>query len=485
MERNKKRILDSVHGYIEIENKYFEKFIDTVYFQRLRRVEQTSVRALFPCSRHDRFVHSLGVFHIGNFILESLEKTDEFKYFPENKMQVFESYKVACLLHDVGHSPFSHTFENFYDNKNNNLSLILDNCINNQDFSSDLENVFKASPHELMSAYIVATVFAKEIEDVKANVELVVRMIIGCKYKNNNRSFENAFIDLIHGEIIDADGIDYVLRDSLSSGYCTADVDLERLISAIVIHYDKKDNIWCVCYSHKAFNEIEAVLSVKTFQQKNIITHHTVVFEQALLVKAMESAAIYHFGIKKNDVNSRNAALERLCNVQSLIGINVILPRHKIPIIYPGDDDFVSLMKYISTDTYVKQWISRKYEFITLWKSVADFFHIFPELHKYNYTSNCWLFSDKCKKFISDTFEIKMDDIWILSGTGNDKNIKISDVKFLINEQIVPYSDIYSNNRIDIQPKPFSYIYIPALYDKRKNDILNSLQEQIKGLIFS
>lgn len=60
-----KRILDSVHGYIDIDESYFSNIIDTDYFQRLRRIEQTSTRALFPSARHDRFIHSLGVFHIG------------------------------------------------------------------------------------------------------------------------------------------------------------------------------------------------------------------------------------------------------------------------------------------------------------------------------------------------------------------------------------------------------------------------------------
>lgn len=60
-----KKILDSVHGYIDIDDEYIKNIVDTLHFQRLRRIEQTSTRAIFPSARHDRFIHSLGVFYIG------------------------------------------------------------------------------------------------------------------------------------------------------------------------------------------------------------------------------------------------------------------------------------------------------------------------------------------------------------------------------------------------------------------------------------
>ena len=64
-----KIFLDTVHGYISVPNDYCEKFVDTANFQRLRRIEQLSSRSLYPCARHDRFVHSIGVFHIGKRLL--------------------------------------------------------------------------------------------------------------------------------------------------------------------------------------------------------------------------------------------------------------------------------------------------------------------------------------------------------------------------------------------------------------------------------
>ena len=70
-----KKVLDSVHGYILIPDRYFKYIIDTEYFQRLRRIEQTSTRSIFPSARHDRFIHSLGVYHIGNMIATQLRES--------------------------------------------------------------------------------------------------------------------------------------------------------------------------------------------------------------------------------------------------------------------------------------------------------------------------------------------------------------------------------------------------------------------------
>ena len=67
-----KRILDTVHGYIMVPNEFVKYIVDTIYFQRLRRIEQTSIRSVYPSARHDRFIHSLGVFHISSIIVYHL-----------------------------------------------------------------------------------------------------------------------------------------------------------------------------------------------------------------------------------------------------------------------------------------------------------------------------------------------------------------------------------------------------------------------------
>ena len=69
-----KTFLDTVHGYITVPENFCDLLIDTPNFQRLRRIEQLSSRSLYPCARHDRFVHSLGVYHIGKKFITSLKQ---------------------------------------------------------------------------------------------------------------------------------------------------------------------------------------------------------------------------------------------------------------------------------------------------------------------------------------------------------------------------------------------------------------------------
>ena len=104
----KKRLLeitDPIHDFIRL-NKTEHKIIDTPVFQRLRRIKQLSGAHLtYPGAQHTRFEHSLGVLHIASMAASSLNSkglmsTDD-----------IENIRLAALLHDIGHGPFSHLFE--------------------------------------------------------------------------------------------------------------------------------------------------------------------------------------------------------------------------------------------------------------------------------------------------------------------------------------------------------------------------------------
>lgn len=116
-----KRILDTVHGYIMVDESFVDHIIDTQLFQRLRRVEQTSIRAVYPSARHDRFIHSLGVFHIGSLIVTQLradaKANNNWGETDATLEKIYGSYLSACLLHDIAHAPFSHTLERYYGQK--------------------------------------------------------------------------------------------------------------------------------------------------------------------------------------------------------------------------------------------------------------------------------------------------------------------------------------------------------------------------------
>lgn len=478
-----KRILDSVHGYITIPEHICNNVIDTPYFQRLRRVEQTSCRVLFPSARHDRFIHSLGVYHIGKKIVEAIKKNCDTKL-PNEFENRAENYLMACLLHDVSHSPFSHTFEDYYDNNTNSLKDLLSQKVNTQTFTSDWKDTdWNSAPHEIMSAIMAITCFSDYVKAPKYDLEFIARMIVGCKYSDPSKSFDNAFIELLHSKILDADGLDYACRDAAMAGYSTNNIDVERLVGDIFIVMDE-DGQYKVCFSNKAINEIESVLGVKHFQQYNVFAHHVVSYDQKLLEESMKSAAYWHLNGKESfDSYERKKALETLCNIESFtkpysFGI------HNIPLLYPSDDDFVSLMKYYPEDYYIKQWLTRTYQLQTLWKSKSEFKHIFGNTlgNTSKKAVDLWILSDACKKYLCDKYSIADYNVWILEPKMKDRFSSASELLIYIDGKIKKYEYLYPNGRMHFNDlgEQFKYIYIPK--ELNKKDVLASLKvEQEKN----
>lgn len=473
MEKKKKRVLDSVHGYITIPEDFCDYIIDTPFFQRLRRIEQTSCRVLFPSARHDRFIHSLGVYHLGTKIVEAINRNCKGKL-PDNYENVEDNYLIACLLHDVSHTPFSHTFEDFYNNDSNNLADSLAKVLDSEVFNADrVDREWKAAPHETMSAILAVTCFSDFVKAPVYDLEFIARMIVGFQYSDPAKSFENAFVELLHSKILDADGLDYACRDAAMAGYSTNMIDVDRLLDEIYVVNDAKDgDKYKVCFSNKAINEIESVLGVKHFQQYNVFAHHVVTYDQELLKEAMKSAAYLHLTGKETfDSKEREAALKRLCNMEAFTS-PFTFGIHKIPLLYPSDDDFVSLMKYFPNDYYIHQWLTRHYELQPLWKSKSEFKHIFGDTLGATSlkATDLWVFSPECKRFLCEQFDIAEHNVWILEPEMKDRFGSASNLNVYIDGDVKQYKELYPKGRMYFNDlgEQFKYIYIPVGIDKKK-----------------
>lgn len=372
-----KTFLDSVHGRIKLPQNLCDDIVDTCEFQRLRRIEQNSCRAVFPSARHDRFIHSIGVYHVGDLIVKHLEQ--EMCEKPDNWEVIADTYKTACLLHDVGHTPFSHTFEEFYDSVK--ILEELRGILNSKTFISNTNiSIKNLTPHELLSAWVACKAF-KDCESCKhIDWELLVRMIIGVPYSTEERlpiasDFRNIMIELIHGTI-DADGLDYVCRDVWAGGYHNFSVDLYRLIDSIKV-IKRENGEYVLAFSSKAINEIETVLNVKNFQFFYVLNHHKVLLEQHYLIEGVKNAACYHLNIADGD-----EAIRSLCDYTTfLTGKKLVTSNYNL--IRPCDDDFVVLMKQANAEqkcNYIEQWFSRRHSLIPLWKSKMEFSHLFKEV---------------------------------------------------------------------------------------------------------
>ncbi len=371
-----KNILDAVHGHILLPEKYLGKIIDTPEFQRLRRIEQSPIRSVYPSARHDRFIHSLGVYHIGQLIVNQLESDKAYWGLDVDLSSIGESYLLACLLHDIGHAPFSHTLEEYYGTKVN-LANQLANVINSEGFSHDIKGKEKeANFHEYVSAWVAVKRFSLEIKELGGNPEFVARMIIGLFFTDkSNHQIDNCMISLLHGEVIDADRLDYTCRDVWASGYNTSSYDLKRLISALHIRKEPANNDYVVCFDSNVINEIDNVMTVKDFQMKYVFNHHTVVYDQHLLTSAIEHTAYKLFGedTRKEygeECDAISAATNKLCCVESMLHPIQV---GNIKLIHPSDGDFICLMKQDDDNEDFQEWYSRKYTRFAIWKSPDEF----------------------------------------------------------------------------------------------------------------
>lgn len=289
-----KLIRDSIHGYIEIPEIITSTIIDTPIFQRLRQIEQTSMRALYPSAHHDRFVHSIGVYHLGKSAFKGLQNNIFSKNIYTDHRDFWEKYgacfELACLLHDCGHSPMSHSFEYCYlkysdaddclSKKNRLLdsmvcflddsssdeytAKIIEQC--NRDITKYFEKPKKIAPHEMVSAILVSEYFGKKpdenspsiIEKVLSEmlgaelstlelaeyIIFIQRAIIGLEYSDYESateqqrtlmSFKNCLISLLNGNFFDVDKLDYIIRDTVEAGTNNISIDIPRILNALTL----------------------------------------------------------------------------------------------------------------------------------------------------------------------------------------------------------------------------------------------------------
>lgn len=295
MERTKV-IRDSIHGYIEVE-PMFKRIIETPEFQRLKWVEQSSFRVLYPSARHDRFVHSLGVFHLSKIMFDNFFRNiseDLNINFSKNKQELFRNTLMyASLLHDVGHSPFSHTGEYFF-YKNNIKEMLIEEVEKipenkNSNFRKDCGDFSSTKPHEIISALILLrnaeNFLGENIQNVK--LEFAVRMITGVSYKSDEnpkiyeKGIRNCLISLLNSDTIDVDKLDYIIRDTAMSGFDNASIDIYRLTKSITAI--EKNGVYHLAYRKTALSVIDNVFKGKIEEGLWVVSHPTVAYESRLI----------------------------------------------------------------------------------------------------------------------------------------------------------------------------------------------------------
>ncbi len=236
-----KLINDPVHGFITIPNTVTFQLLETIYFQRLRRISQMAMASyVYPGATHTRFHHALGAMFLMQKALDTLKKK-QVSISPEEEQATLN----AILLHDIGHGPYSHALE-----------YVMTEGIN----------------HEFFSRLIME----------KLNTLFGGALDLSLQIFNNN--YEKAFLHQLVSSQLDVDRLDYLARDSFYSGVTEGKISNERIISMLNILNGQ------LVVEEKGRYSIEKYIISRHLMYWQVYLHKTVIAAEQLLVKAIQRA---------------------------------------------------------------------------------------------------------------------------------------------------------------------------------------------------
>jgi uncharacterized protein len=207
-----------IHGFVSL-NDWEWTVISQPAFQRLRRIRQLAwTDYVYPGAMHTRFEHSLGVMHTATLLYDAIQKTSsdilkaDLAYDEAGLKRDRQLVRFAALLHDLGHSPFSHGSEQLFPSQKGSKKYA------HEDYSVA---VIKICLRDAIQNHALNANYGFRAEDVAALIE------------GSASAKQSVFWrDLINGQM-DADRMDYLLRDSFHAGVQYGRFDLSRLISTI------------------------------------------------------------------------------------------------------------------------------------------------------------------------------------------------------------------------------------------------------------
>ncbi|MEX0861979.1 HD domain-containing protein [Nitrosopumilus sp.] len=242
MKKNYLDIIDPIHDFIRVYEHELS-IIDSPIFQRLRRIRQLSGAHLtYPAAQHTRFEHSLGVMHItsqaGHALLEKdILKSDD-----------IEILRLSGLLHDIGHGPFSHLFE----------EIIQQKKISHEDFGKKI-------------------ILKSEIGDNLSKNGFDKKLIAKIAFGESKYQFMN---EIVSGAL-SADMMDYLLRDGYFTGAEHAKIDHKRITQSLDV-YKKK-----LALERSALYSFESMMHSRYQMFKAVYFHKTVRAAEVMLIEAL------------------------------------------------------------------------------------------------------------------------------------------------------------------------------------------------------
>ena len=235
-------IIDPIHDFVRVNSNEL-KIIDTPIFQRLRRIRQLSgAHLIYPGAQHTRFEHSLGVMHIASMAGHAL---NEKGIVSSDNIQ---NLRFAGLLHDIGHGPFSHLFE----------ELLQKRKISHEDMGRDI--ILKTQIGDLISANGFNKKFITELAFGDSKFQFMNEIISGA---------------------LSADIMDYLLRDGYFTGAEHAKIDHNRLTYSLDVYKNK------LALEKSALVNFETMMISRYQMFKAVYFHKTVRAGEVMLLESM------------------------------------------------------------------------------------------------------------------------------------------------------------------------------------------------------
>lgn len=252
-------IKDPVHGTMQFttaEDSWIKPFIDSPNFQRLRHIKQLGMGDfIFPGAVHTRFNHCMGCCYIASQIAHKIGLAAE-----EQQLVM-----IACLLHDIGHGPFSHAFEDIFQKK-----LIR---------------------HEAWTPFFLAEYrqgnFFKEYNRRNPRHHLTEEKFILIEEMIMHKSRVKPVLADIVSSQLDADRLDYLLRDSHFCGVAYGEFDFRWMLnSMVIVNSDHGERLGL---THKGIGVVEHYLMARRLMTRNIYHHHKKLALEFFLIKLLAS----------------------------------------------------------------------------------------------------------------------------------------------------------------------------------------------------
>lgn len=254
-------IKDPVHGTMQFtsaEDMWIKPFVDSPNFQRLRHIKQLGLGDfIFPGAVHTRFNHCLGCCYVGSQIAHKIGLADE-----ERQLVM-----IACLLHDIGHGPFSHAFEGIFYEK----------MIRHEDwtpyFLADYgTKEFFANYNRLNPRYHLTE------EKFRAIAEMIMHKPVE----------KRVLADIVSSQL-DADRLDYLLRDSHFCGVRYGEFDFRWMVHCMAIVESKEGERLGI--THKGIGAVEHYLMARRLMTRNIYHSQKKLALECLLVQVLSNLA--------------------------------------------------------------------------------------------------------------------------------------------------------------------------------------------------